>query len=132
MQQQLIANKRLDFEIARLKNCGELLKAGISFHPKSPYYAICADVVVQNVTTIPQHKHKYSIFFFKGRTGPQLLSRYRFADAALLGVPMSGDLLSPIRTGPSSSLSSQPVSPLLTKDQKEVLRAVPKTLPQQQ
>ena len=37
MQNQLIANKRLDFEIARLKNCGELLKAGIMFHPKSPY-----------------------------------------------------------------------------------------------
>ena len=56
-QQQLTANKRLDFEIARLKNCGELLKAGISFHPKSPYYSICADVVVQNVTVVPQHAH---------------------------------------------------------------------------
>ena len=48
MQGQLIANKRLDFEIARLKNCGELIKAGIMFHPKSPYYSICADVVVTN------------------------------------------------------------------------------------
>ncbi len=56
-QQQLTANKRLDFEIARLKNCGELIKAGISFHPNSPYYSICADVVVQNVATIPQHAH---------------------------------------------------------------------------
>ena len=46
LQQQLTANKRLDFEIARLKNCGELMKAGIMFHPKSPYHAICADVVV--------------------------------------------------------------------------------------
>ena len=43
---QVVANKRLDFEIARLKNCGELKKAGIMFHPKSPYYSICADVVV--------------------------------------------------------------------------------------
>ena len=43
---QLTANKRLDFEIARLKNCGELMKAGIMFHPKSPYASICADVVV--------------------------------------------------------------------------------------
>ena len=43
---QTVANKRLDFEIARLKNCGELKKAGIMFHPKSPYYSICADVVV--------------------------------------------------------------------------------------
>ena len=43
---QTVANKRLDFEIARLKNCGELMKAGIMFHPKSPYYSVCADVVV--------------------------------------------------------------------------------------
>ena len=46
MSTQLVANKRLDFEIARLKNCGELKKAGIMFHPKSPYYSVCADVVV--------------------------------------------------------------------------------------
>ena len=45
-QRQLTANKRLDFEIARLKNCGELMKQGIMFHPKSPYASICADVVV--------------------------------------------------------------------------------------
>jgi len=43
---QTVANKRLDFEIARLKNCGELKKAGIMFHPKSPYFSVCADVVV--------------------------------------------------------------------------------------
>ena len=30
LQAQLLANKRLDFEIARLKNCGELLKSGNS------------------------------------------------------------------------------------------------------
>ena len=46
MQTQLISNKRLDFEIARLKNCGELKKAGIFFHPSSPYHSVCADVVV--------------------------------------------------------------------------------------
>ena len=57
MMNQLSANKRLDFEIARLKNCGNLLKEGISFHPNSPYYKICADVVVQNVTVVKQHVH---------------------------------------------------------------------------
>jgi hypothetical protein len=57
MQQQLIANKRLDFEIARLKNCGELMQRGISFHPRSPYFKVCADVVVQNVNTVKQHRH---------------------------------------------------------------------------
>ena len=58
LQQQLIANKRLDFEIARLKNCGELKKQGIYFHPKSPYYSVCADIIVTNPGgVIPQHKH---------------------------------------------------------------------------
>ena len=37
LQGQLLANKRLDFELARLKNCGELLQKGIRFHPRSPY-----------------------------------------------------------------------------------------------
>jgi len=57
MQQQS-ANKRLDFEIARLKNCGELMKAGIYFHPKSQYAKICSDVVVTNPGgVIPPHRH---------------------------------------------------------------------------
>ena len=54
---QLLANKRLDFEIARLKNCGELFKQGIQFHPRSPYYKVCADVVVHNVNHIKPHVH---------------------------------------------------------------------------
>ena len=58
MQQQLIANKRLDFEIARLKNCGELMKAGIMFHPKSPYYKVCADVVLVDAPgVVADHSH---------------------------------------------------------------------------
>ena len=54
---QLTANKRLDFELARLKNCGELMSAGITFHPNSPYASICADVVVNGVNTIKDHSH---------------------------------------------------------------------------
>jgi len=57
LMNQANANKRLDFEIARLKNCGELMKAGITFHPKSPYYSVCADVVVQNVNVVAPHAH---------------------------------------------------------------------------
>ena len=58
MQQQLIANKRLDFELARLKNCGEMKKAGIMFHPKSPYYSVCADVMlVQPAGVVVPHMH---------------------------------------------------------------------------
>ena len=55
---QSVANKRLDFEIARLKNCGELMKSGIMFHPKSPYYAVCADVVLVNPPgVVGEHTH---------------------------------------------------------------------------
>ena len=58
LQRQLTANKRLDFEIARLKNCGELMKAGIMFHPKSPYAAVCADVVLTNPAgVVANHTH---------------------------------------------------------------------------
>ena len=58
MQKQNVANKRLDFEIARLKNCGELMKAGIMFHKNSPYFAVCADVVLVNPPgTLPNHSH---------------------------------------------------------------------------
>jgi|GEM_PF-679266 len=58
LQQQLTANKRLDFEIARLKNCGELMKAGIIFHPKSQYAVICSDVMLVNPPgVVAQHSH---------------------------------------------------------------------------
>ena len=58
LMNQTVANKRLDFELARLKNCGELMKAGVVFHPKSPYHAVCADVVLVNPPgTLPDHKH---------------------------------------------------------------------------
>ena len=56
---QLTANKRLDFEIARLKNCGELKKQGIVFHPNSPYYSVCADVMLINPPgVVGEHNHK--------------------------------------------------------------------------
>ena len=59
---QLTANKRLDFEIARLKNCGELMKAGIVFHPNSPYHAVCADVMLVNPPgVVGQHKHSIDV-----------------------------------------------------------------------
>ena len=59
LMEQTVANKRLDFEIARLKNCGELKKAGIMFHPKSPYYSVCADVVLVNPAgVVAPHSHQ--------------------------------------------------------------------------
>ena len=60
MQNQLVANKRLDFELARLKNCGELKNSGIFFHPQSHYAAICSDVVVTAPGgQVVQHQHDF-------------------------------------------------------------------------
>ena len=59
LQQQVTANKRLDFEIARLKNCGELMKAGIIFRPGTEYAKICADVVLINPPgVVAEHTHE--------------------------------------------------------------------------
>ena len=86
---QNTANKRLDFEIARLKNCGNLIKEGISFHPKSPMYKVCADVIVRDVTYIKPHAH--TIPSSSSGTSPQrneALQSLHSSDAALLGAPL--------------------------------------------
>ena len=58
LQKQLTANKRLDFEIARLKNCGELMKAGIIFRPGTQYALVCADVMLINPAgVVANHTH---------------------------------------------------------------------------
>ena len=54
-----LADKRLNYEIARLKNCAELMKDGVMFHPNSPYASICADVVLVNPPgVVAPHTHK--------------------------------------------------------------------------
>ena len=58
LHQQNVQTRRLEYEIARLKNCGELKLKGIEFHPKSPYFAVCADVVIKpKPGQVLQHKH---------------------------------------------------------------------------
>ena len=132
MMQQQTANKRLDFEIARLKNCGDLMLRGIQFHPRSPYYKVCADVVVNNP---PGHSHPHvhaipspAPSSSSEGTQHEEHEQHGSSDAALLGAPLQTRLgvSSPLSRQPSSGLSSRQVSPLLTKDQQEVLQAVPK------
>jgi hypothetical protein len=129
LQGQMLANKRLDFEIARLKNCGELMQRGISFHPRSPYYKICADIVVNNVTGVKQHRHSIpsvsvptvgSLSPGSGRVAPTSSQSQIIPGASY-----------PVRQQSSSQPSSSQVSPLLTKGQQEVLQAVPRSLPPQ-
>ncbi len=132
LQGQVLANKRLDFELARLKNCGELMKAGISFHPRSPYRKICADVVVQNVTQIQNHTHSIPSISSMGEQSavPSQLDSSASAQQSSQRRTVAGSSY-PLRQQSSSSPSLPQVSPLLTKDQQEVLQAVPRTLPQQ-
>jgi len=59
IQNQILNNKMLDYELARLKNCGELKISGIEYHPKSPYHSICADVLVKpKMGQVIPHAHK--------------------------------------------------------------------------
>ena len=46
MKEQMLAIRRLDYDIARLKNCGQLKMAGIQFDPRSPMSYLCADVIL--------------------------------------------------------------------------------------
>ena len=56
-----LADKRLNYEIARLKNCADLMRQGVIFHPDSPYASICADVVLTNPPgVVPPHRHSIS------------------------------------------------------------------------
>ena len=82
LQQQLTANKRLDFEIARLKNCGNLMKEGIYFRPGTEMAKICADVVVSNPPG-HQHPHVHAIPAPSRRESPYSES------AADLGAPLT-------------------------------------------
>jgi hypothetical protein len=130
LQGQMLANKRLDFELARLKNCGELMKKGISFHPRSPYRKICADVVVQNITTVKQHKHSIpsvSVPNVKSLSPDSSgAAQKSFQTSIIPGASY------PVKSQSSSPLSSSQVSPLSTKDQQEVLQAVQRSSQLQQ
>ena len=60
-QQQLIDNKKLDWHIARLRECGRLRLDGIEFAPDSPYFHLCEDVVVKpKMGQVLPHRHVIS------------------------------------------------------------------------
>ena len=107
-QKQLTANKRLDFEIARLKNCGELMKAGIMFHPKSPYHSVCADVVVVTPPgKILPHSHDLPQLNFP--SGDEQPSQQHSPPSA------STSSLEEKESSPSSQASSEPSQELSSR-----------------
>ena len=88
LNQQLAANKRLDFEIARLKNCGQLLKEGIRFAPGTRYAKVCEDVQVSGVNFMVPHVHKIPSTSSSSPSQREALQSLHSSDAALLGAPL--------------------------------------------
>ena len=61
IQQQILANKRLDFEIARLRECSKFKLQGINFAPTSSAYNICSDILTRPFKEKPiDHIHSIS------------------------------------------------------------------------
>ena len=142
-QVQLTSNKRLDFEIARLKNCGELKKSGIFFHPASPYHAICADVVVTSPGgKILPHEHQIPQPKWTNPSSSQQPSSTQTSvevDPSSLDKDLSesqkqldGKESSPSSSELSQSLSSQLVSPPSGANLLGVLQVGQMSLPPQQ
>ena len=60
LQKQELNAKLLNYEIARLKNCGDLMLKGIYFDPKSNFAKLCEGVVVSPPPNqVIPHTHKF-------------------------------------------------------------------------
>jgi len=57
LYEQALADKRLNYEMGRLKACAEAKREGYGFAKSSPFYAICADVVIRPVS-VEDHTHQ--------------------------------------------------------------------------
>jgi len=62
LYEQALADKRLNYEMGRLKACSEAIKGGYGFSKSSPFYAICADVVLKPK---PVKGHTHQIIYPK-------------------------------------------------------------------
>jgi hypothetical protein len=75
-----LANKRLDFEIARLRECSKFKLQGINFAPTSSAYNICSDILTRPFKEKPiDHVHSISSdssgpFSFEIKTKPSVSS----------------------------------------------------------
>ena len=60
LYEQALADKRLNYEMGRLKACAEAKREGYGFAKSSPFYAICADVVLKPK---PVEAHTHQIIY---------------------------------------------------------------------
>jgi len=60
LYEQSLADKRLNYEMGRLKACATAIREGYGFAKSSPFYAICADVVLKPK---PVEGHTHEIIY---------------------------------------------------------------------
>ena len=46
MKKQLLMNQQLDYDLGRIKTCGEMKRYGVDIHPDAPMHYLCADVIL--------------------------------------------------------------------------------------
>jgi hypothetical protein len=78
LMEQVLAHKKLDYELGRLKFCGQQAKEGVIFRPGSQAAQICADVMVipKSGQVLP---HKHEITAPKNDAKPLPRDSYLFA-----------------------------------------------------
>ena len=78
LYEQALADKRLNYEIARLKACSTALREGYGFAKTSPLYSICADIVLKPK---PVENHTHQIIY------PERASDREWLDSGDAGSP---------------------------------------------
>ena len=78
LYEQALADKRLNYEMGRLKACAEAIKGGYGFAKTSPFYSICADVVLKPK---PVQDHTHQIIY------PERASDHEWLDSGDAGSP---------------------------------------------
>ena len=47
MKEQLLMNRQLDYDLGRIRTCGELKRYGVYVRPDAPMSYLCADVIYE-------------------------------------------------------------------------------------
>ena len=62
IQNQKLKNLELEWHVARVKHCGELMQKGINVRENSPFFNVCKDVfLTPKPNQIEKHYHSFSI-----------------------------------------------------------------------
>ena len=87
LYEQSLADKRLNYEMGRLSACAKALREGYGFAKTSPFYSICADVVLK---PIPVEDHTHEIIYPKPASDREWLdSGDAAAPVAPVKIPVS-------------------------------------------